>query len=82
MAWCIAETAGRFPYAEAVTADFVYMRLHGRESLYASSYRDDELSGIKEKLIQWGKDAYVYFDNDAGGFAPRNAATLRNMLGN
>lgn len=80
MAWCISETAGRYPYAEALTANFVYLRLHGREQLYASSYRDDELSGIKEKLLAWGREGYVYFDNDASGFAPANAATLRTML--
>lgn len=80
VAWCISESAGRYPYVEAVTADFVYLRLHGRESLYASSYRDDELSGIREKLLCWGKDAYAYFDNDAQGFAALNAATLKGMV--
>jgi uncharacterized protein YecE (DUF72 family) len=80
MAWCISETAGRFPYHEAVTADFVYLRLHGREELYVSSYRDDELSALKEKILGWGKEAYVYFDNDFGGYAPKNAVSLRNMV--
>src|SRR5690606_10844916 len=30
-----ADTAGLFPYAEEVTADFVYIRLHGYEQIYA-----------------------------------------------
>ncbi len=33
-----ADTAGHFPYFEDVTADFVYVRLHGDEELYRSGY--------------------------------------------
>jgi len=80
IAWCISETAGRYPYREAVTADFVYVRLHGREKLYASSYRDDELRDWKEKIKSWGRETYVYFDNDFEGHAPANASTLRAMF--
>jgi uncharacterized protein YecE (DUF72 family) len=80
IAWCISESGGHYPSAEAVTADFVYLRLHGRENLYTSSYTDDELAGIKEKLIGWGKESFVYFDNDVSGFAPKNAATLKGMM--
>jgi len=79
IAWCISETGGRFPYAEELTADFVYMRLHGRESLYTSNYSDGELSGIRDKLVGWGRDCYVYFDNDVSGFAALNAGTLKRM---
>jgi uncharacterized protein YecE (DUF72 family) len=81
IAWCISETAGRYPHCEAITADFVYMRLHGRERLYASSYGDDELQGIKEQIEAWGKETFVYFDNDFAGYAARNALTLRAMCG-
>ena len=80
IAWCVSETAGRYPYAEALTADFVYLRLHGRERLYASEYRDDELAGLADKIRSWGRDAFVYFDNDFEGFAPKNAAILRDLL--
>jgi uncharacterized protein YecE (DUF72 family) len=80
IAWCISETAGRYPSSEATTADFVYLRLHGREKLYASSYSDDALQEIKEKIVGWGKEAFVYFDNDFEGYAPQNASTLQAML--
>jgi uncharacterized protein YecE (DUF72 family) len=80
IAWCISESAGRYPYDEAITADFLYLRLHGREKLYGSSYRDDELSVISDNLKNWKREAYVYFDNDYEGFAPQNALTLRRML--
>jgi uncharacterized protein YecE (DUF72 family) len=81
ISWCVSETAGRYPYNEALTADFVYVRLHGREKLYASSYSDDELRAWKEKIESWGRETYVYFDNDFAGYAPANAATLKAMLG-
>lgn len=80
MAWCISESAGRYPYAEAVTADFVYLRLHGREKLYASSYSDDELAELTVKIRSWGRELFVYFDNDFEGFAVKNALSLKHML--
>lgn len=81
IAWCISDTAGRYPYHETVTADFTYLRLHGSEKLYASSYSDDELRAISDKIRAWGKDAYIYFDNDFGGFAPKNARSLKELFG-
>src|SRR5215813_8858753 len=33
-----------WPYAEDFTADFVYLRLHGSEELYASGYSDEALA--------------------------------------
>jgi uncharacterized protein YecE (DUF72 family) len=80
MAWCISDTAGRFPYSETITADFVYVRLHGKEELYCTSYRDEDLEEFKKKITAWGRDAYIYFDNDYGGYAPTNALTLKRMF--
>lgn len=78
-AFVIADTAGVFPYAEEVTAGFVYVRLHGSEVLYASGYTDEELARWAERAERWsaaGLDVYVYFDNDAHAHAPRDAARL------
>lgn len=75
----IADTAGKFPYAEEVTADFVYVRLHGSEVLYASGYTDAELDVWAGKIDAWrgeGLDVYVYFDNDAKVHAPFDALRL------
>ncbi len=80
IAWCISDTAGRYPYHETVTAAFVYVRLHGSEKLYASSYSDDQLKAFRDKITTWGKEAFVYFDNDFGGFAPHNARTLMGLF--
>ena len=48
-----ADTAGRWPYAEDVTADFVYVRLHGAEQLYASGYTDEQLDWWAARIRAW-----------------------------
>ena len=82
IAWCISDTAGRYPYREAITAPFVYIRLHGSQDLYASEYTVDELNAWASKVRQWDREAFVYFDNDFQGHAAKNAAMLRQLLDN
>jgi len=75
--------APRYPCVERATADFVYLRLHGHEKLYASNYSDQQLAEWAEKIRGWraeGRDVHCYFDNDFHGYAPANAATLRRMV--
>ena len=50
-----ADTAGRWPYAEDLTADLVYVRLHGSTELYASGYTDEELAEWARKIKSWRK---------------------------
>ena len=78
----IADTAGKFPYAEEVTADFVYIRLHGSTQLYVSGYTDTELDTWASKIRRWrrSRDVYVYFDNDAKVHAPFDALRLRELI--
>lgn len=80
IALCIADTAGRYPYCEALTADFAYLRLHGSKKLYASNYSDEELHTWAERLRTWARPAFVYFDNDAEGYAVNNARQLKSIL--
>jgi uncharacterized protein YecE (DUF72 family) len=42
-----------WPYAEDVTADFVYLRLHGSEELYASGYSDEVLDHFSARIKLW-----------------------------
>ncbi|HTV89361.1 MAG TPA: DUF72 domain-containing protein [Stellaceae bacterium] len=42
-----------WPYAEDVTADFVYMRLHGSQELYASGYDDAALDRCAARIRAW-----------------------------
>jgi uncharacterized protein YecE (DUF72 family) len=79
IAFVIADTAGKFPYAERVTAPFVYVRLHGSGAIYASRYSDRELDRWADKiagLTLRGLDVYVYFDNDVEAHAPSDAERL------
>lgn len=80
IALCIADSAGRYPYLEALTSDFVYVRLHGSEKLYASNYSEEELQRWAEKIKNWNKLTFVYFDNDFSGFAFKNALRLKELL--
>ncbi|MCV7279063.1 DUF72 domain-containing protein [Mycolicibacterium flavescens] len=67
------------------TSRLVYIRMHGpdRDSMYAGSYPDDALRCWAERIRGWddeGRRVLVYFNNDLGGHAVRNACTLRQML--
>jgi len=53
IALVFADTAGIWPYAEDVTADFVYLRLHGAEQLYASGYTDPMLHWWASRIREW-----------------------------
>ena len=80
-AFVVADSAGRWPYAQETTADFVYVRLHGATELYASGYSDQELDAWARLIRSWGRDAYVYFDNDRKVKAPFDAMRLAQRLG-
>lgn len=75
--------AADWPLWDAVTADLVYVRLHGHTLTYASNYSEAALKAWAAKARRWmaeGRDVHVYFDNDAYGNAPRNALRLIELL--
>ena len=53
VALVFADTAGKWPYAEDLTSDLVYIRLHGSKELYASGYDDDELDRWASRIKKW-----------------------------
>ncbi len=59
VALVVADTAGRYPQMEDVTADFVYCRLHGDEALYASGYSDAALDAWARKIKTWSRGGEV-----------------------
>jgi len=72
-----------WPITREVTADFVYLRFHGNRELYSSNYKDEELKVWAKKIGEWlgqGRDVYIYFNNDAQGFATANALTLKELV--
>lgn len=53
VALVVADTAGKWPYMEDVTADFMYLRLHGDEAIYASGYTEKALKAWSKKVASW-----------------------------
>jgi uncharacterized protein YecE (DUF72 family) len=53
IALVVADTAGKWPYVEELTAGFVYLRLHGDEQLYASGYGEEALDRWAERIDAW-----------------------------
>jgi uncharacterized protein YecE (DUF72 family) len=49
----VADTAGKWPHIEDVTADFMYLRLHGEEELYASGYTEAALDDWAARIRAW-----------------------------
>ena len=53
IALVVAETARRWPMTHDVTADFIYMRLHGDKQLYQSGYGDKALERWAARIEAW-----------------------------
>lgn len=65
------------------TADFVFVRRHGPGELYSSSYTPIQLESDARRIREWcdqGKEVFIYFNNDAFGWAVKNALTLIQLL--
>jgi uncharacterized protein YecE (DUF72 family) len=82
IALVVADTAGKWPKMLDVTADFVYVRLHGDQVIYASGYTSRALDTWAQRIRRWHRrgDVYVYFDNDVKVKAPFDALSLMDKL--
>lgn len=69
-AFVFSDAGAEWPYAEDMTADFVYVRLHGAQEIYASGYDDDALAQWARRIRSWraGREP-----RDARRCAPRAA---------
>jgi len=75
-------SSDRLPADLTTTADFVYIRFHGLAA-HAGAYPAEALApwlAFLDEQRGAGRDAYAYFNNDAWGHAPRDAARLRELL--
>lgn len=82
VAYCIASAPKLEPHIIATTS-FVYMRMHGPSGWYNSDYPEEELKSWASHARQFlakQKDVFVYFNNDIGGYAVRNAQRLRELI--
>jgi len=69
VAHVIAETANRWPLREDVTADFIYIRLHGDKELYRSGYSDAALARWAHRIEIWHR-----------GLEPSDAQRISTVL--
>jgi len=61
----------------------VYLRFHGGEQLYGSNYSQGNLKSWAKKIKNWLKErrtVYAYFNNDAYGYAVKNALRLKELI--
>ena len=81
-AFCMYDIEGRRS-PKMVTADFVYVRLHGPAAeAYRGSYDSSvlaEWAGAFRKWMEQGIDIFCYFDNDEAGYAVGDALRLKTM---
>ncbi len=72
----------RFPKREITTDQVMYVRFHGPDKLYASSYSNEQLDNWAQKIARHinKDDIYAFFNNTASGRAIKNADTLRELL--
>jgi len=83
IAFVIADSGNRFPYYEAITTDFIYLRFHGHEKLYASDYSDSDLYLYARKIMNWlnkDKVVWLFFNNDFNCYAVKNAERLKEII--
>ncbi len=74
VALVVADTAGRWPLLEDLSADFVYLRLHGDKELYASGYSAAALDRWAQRISAWRQGQQVA---DARLAAPARPAARR-----
>jgi uncharacterized protein YecE (DUF72 family) len=69
IALVVADSAGKWPFMEDVTSDFIYIRLHGDKKIYASGYTEPALDSWERKIRRW-----------AAGGNPRDAHLVTSPL--
>jgi uncharacterized protein YecE (DUF72 family) len=78
VAICLHDMQGRAAAVEPGGARFVYVRRHGER--YSGSYSEEQIAADAALVREWtgqGREVYVYYNNDIGGHAFRNALALK-----
>lgn len=71
-----------WPCLREATSDFVYLRFHGSDALYSSNYSQAQLSREADFFRTHHKenDIFAFFNNDAQGYALKNAACFKELM--
>ncbi|HEY9260957.1 DUF72 domain-containing protein [Chitinophaga sp.] len=83
IAWVIAESGNRWPYAETITAKHIYLRFHGPNGKYNALYSDKTMQHYAEKIKSWQQQKHsiwAFFNNDGHGYALQNALQLIELV--
>lgn len=84
MGFCHADYLTDVPKEIPDEMPFHYVRFHGiGAQMYAGDYPNDMLADWAARIGRWkrrAKDVYVFFNNDAAGFAVKNARELMELL--
>jgi uncharacterized protein YecE (DUF72 family) len=75
----VADTAGKWPLVEDVTADFVYVRLHGDTELYASGYTPPALDDWARRISAWIAGGEVEDARKVDAAKPKKLAKGRDV---
>src|SRR5690348_1730041 len=82
-AYCIHDFADMKVPLE-ITTNFTYVRFHGPTSAkYFGSYSSAQLREWAKRIAAWSRSlstVYVYFNNDPGGEAVKNALELKRLV--
>ncbi len=75
VALVVADTAGKWPGYEDVTAGFMYLRLHGEKELYASGYTPESLDRWAARIRAWSSGSQPEDARLITGSAPPKRAS-------
>ncbi len=84
VALVISDEASRWAKTPHVrTADWTYVRFHHGSRGRHGNYSESEIESWARRISQWRRDmeVFAYFNNDAEGYALRNADRLKKRLG-
>ncbi len=79
--FCISDYPGKEAPSVCV-GDVAYLRFHGYKKRYGGEYPREHLSEVAKKICGWIKEkrrVFAYFNNDAEGFAVKNAKELKQL---
>jgi uncharacterized protein YecE (DUF72 family) len=77
VALVIADTGGLWPQPQDVTADFLYLRLHGATELYKSRYSEQMLAQWAARIAAWAGGGALASDDLIG--APSRPVAARDV---
>ena len=84
VSFCIADGPDAHQSPQWITSKTVYIRFHGPASQYRGQYPIEQLAEWAERIegyLKEGLDVFAFFNNDARGFALKNAEQLKGLLG-